>query len=77
MICFVTHFPEFLFWVIPIVILGGIALFLLKWGVLILLFILFSIFYAVQGRWKEFNYRLDNDPTFLTFDKKTGKFIWC
>lgn len=76
MICFVTHFPEFLFWVIPIVILGGIALFLLKWVVLILLFILFSIIYAVQGRWKEFNYRLDNDPTFLTFDKETGKFIW-
>ena len=52
------------------------VLFILKWVLAILALIFFSIFYAVTGRWKEFCDRMENDKTFLTFDKDTGKFIW-
>lgn len=49
-----------------------IVFFVLK----IVLFILLELFYVVQGRFKEFNDRMQNDSKFLTFDKETGKFIW-
>lgn len=76
MLGFATHFPEMFLWAIPIIVLGGIALFVLYWVFVLFLLVILSVFYAVQGRWKEFSDRLDNDPSFLTFDKDTGKFNW-
>lgn len=72
---FLTHFPSWLL-VIVLVATGAVVLFwALKWVFAVLLIIIFSVKYLLQGRIKEFHERMLNDPDFLTFDKETGKFI--
>ncbi len=75
-LCFTTHFPDLLLWVLLIVLLGGIALFILSWIIPVFMLLFFVLKYLFTGRFREFCYRFKNDPTFLTYDKKTGKFIW-
>lgn len=72
---FLTHFPSWLL-VIVLVAIGAVVLFwALKWVFAVLLIIIFSVKYLLQGKIKEFHERMLNDPDFLTFDKETGKFI--
>lgn len=73
---FCTFFPDWLLVICLIVIGGAILLFILRGILVIATLAFFAILYAIKGRWSEFCNRMDNDPTFLTFDKKTGKFNW-
>lgn len=72
---FLTHFPSWLLVIVLVAIVGVVLLWVLKWVLAILIIIVFSVKYLLQGRIKEFHERMLNDPDFLTFDKKTGKFV--
>ncbi|MCM1333402.1 MAG: hypothetical protein NC248_12440 [Bacteroides sp.] len=71
-----ASFPDVIFTLVLILILGGIALFVLYWLLVPVIGIVFFAYYTVTGRRKEFLDRMENDPKFLTFDKETGKFIY-
>lgn len=73
---FCTFFPDWLLVICLVVIGGAILLFILQWVLVIVSLVFFAIRYAVMGKWKEFCDRMSNDPSFLTFDKETGKFNW-
>ena len=73
---FVTHFPSWLLVIVLVVIAAAVLLVLLKWVFAVLIIIVLSVKYLLQGRIKEFHHRMLDDTDFLTFDKETGKFIW-
>lgn len=75
MLCFATHFPDLFLWTILIIVLGGIALFMLSWIIPIALWVVFFTYYSVTGRCRDFIAKCKNDPKFMTMDK-TGKFYW-
>ena len=72
---FSTHFPSWLLVIVLVAIVGVVLLWILKWVLAILIIIVFSVKYLLQGRIKEFHERMLNDPDFLRFDKETSKFI--
>ena len=72
---FLTHFPSWLLVIVLVAIVGVVLLWVLKWFLALLILLVFSVKYLLQGRIKEFHERMLNDPDFLTFDKKTGKFV--
>lgn len=75
-LCFATQMPDILLYGLLIAAVVAICLPVLFFILKLLILIFFVLLYTVQGRFKEFDYRMTNDPKFLTFDKETGKFIW-
>lgn len=76
MLCFTTHCSDLCLLVFLIIILGGIALFLLSWIIPILIWIVVFTYYLITGRCKDFIAKCKNDPLFMTMDKETGKIYW-
>ena len=53
-----------------------VVLYIAFYALIFLATLILFIYYALRGKAKEFDYRMKNDPKFLTFDEETGKFIW-
>lgn len=53
-----------------------VVLYIAFYALIFLVTLILYIYYAIRGKAKEFNERIQNDPKFLTFDEETGKFIW-
>ncbi len=71
----IMHFPGSLVDILLWLGLLALALLLLRVAGSVLIFVGFWLWYVVRGRLKEFNYKILNDPDFLSFDKDTGNSI--